>query len=165
MLRYTNGTYALAQSPPNTAHEFEYGFLDQYGLNDRYVVLTRRDWQVSQTKSGLMQTGSYALLNQFRNTIKFVHHKNLLRNMLPLGHVLTSSCLHGTLQYEYLHVGAAHFQGLLPQGRYAQLKALFYVLSRYANAPLTTLHAGQFPSNCHRAVLLLATFVHAAYHL
>ena len=153
------------QSPPNTAHEFEYGFPAQYGLNGQYVVLTRRDWQASQTKLSLMQTGNYVLLNQFLNTIKFAHHTNLLRNMLPLGHAPTSSCLHGTLQYEYLHVGGAHFQGLLPQGHYAQLKALFYVLNRYVNAPLTTLHAGQFPSNCHRAVLLLATFVHAAYHL
>ena len=102
------------------AHESEYGFLDQYGPSDQYVVLEHPGSLANQTKSGQRQTGSYALLNQFQNTVKFVHRKILQRNKLRLGHALKDSCLHGTWQYECLHVNEAHFLKLQPLDHYAQ---------------------------------------------
>ena len=120
MLRYTNGTYALALYQSNTAHEFESGFLDQYDLNDQYVVQVHQGSQANQIKSNLMQTGSYDLRNQFQSTVKFVHHKTLQQSKPMLGHAQANSCLHGTLQYEYLHVSGVHFQALQPRGHYAQ---------------------------------------------
>ena len=108
-----------------------------------------------------MQTGSYALLNQFPNRAGFAHHRNLLRNTPPPGHVPAGSYLHGTSQYEYRRVNAVHFLALPPPDHYVQSVALFCVLNRCAAFPSATLHADRFPSTHHQAGLLLATSVHA----
>ncbi|MNV54283.1 hypothetical protein D3C71_1464690 [compost metagenome] len=120
MLRYTNGTYVLVLFQLDTAHEFESDFLDQYDLNDQYVVQVHLGSQASQIKSNLMQTGSYDLQNQFQSTVKFVHHKILQQSKLTLGHAQVNSCLHGTLQYEYPHVNGVRFQVLQPRDHYVQ---------------------------------------------
>src|SRR5690606_21825900 len=95
-LRYTSGTYVLAQFPPDTAHESESGFPDRYDPDGQYAALKRPGWQEDRTELNQRQTGSYVLLNQFPNTVKSVHHKNLQQNKPQPDHALTSSCLHGT---------------------------------------------------------------------
>ncbi len=126
MLHCTNGTYALERCPLNTVHESGYGFLDQYGLNDQYVVLKRQGLQANQIKLNHSQTGSYGLLNQFLNKVRFEHRSFLLQSKQPLGHAQANSYLHGTWLYESLHANEAHFLKTRQQDHYGQLKELFY---------------------------------------
>ena len=153
------------QFPPDKAHESESGFPDRYDPDDQYAVPTRPGSQVGQTESGQRQTGSYDLPNQFPSRVKSARHTNLQQNKLRPGHVLISSCLHGTWRYEYRHVSAVHFPALQPLARYAQSVRLFCVLNRYANAPSATSRVDRLPSMRHRAAPLQATSVHATCHL
>src|SRR5690606_40888384 len=101
------------------AHESEYGFPDRYDPDDQYAVPTRPGSQVNRTESDQRQTGSYVLLNRFPNKAESARHTNLQQNKLRPGHVLISSCLHGTLPYESRHVNAVHFPALQLLDSYA----------------------------------------------
>src|SRR5690606_29854035 len=143
----------------------ESGFPDQYDPDGQYAVLKRPGWQEDRTESGQMQTGSYALLNQFPNKVKSARHTNLQQNKRQPDHVLADSCLHGTLQYGYRHVDEVHFPALQPLARYVQSARLSCVLNQYVNAPSATSRVDRLPSMRHRAGLLQATSSHAIYHL
>src|SRR5690606_11213163 len=164
-LRYTSGTYVLVQFPPDKARESECGFPDRYDPDDQYAVPTRPGSQVNRTESGQKQTGSYALLNRFQNKAESVHHTNLQQNKRQPDHVLISSCLHGTLRYEYPHANAVHFPALQPLARYVQSVRLSCVLNRYVNAPSATSRVDRLPSTSRLAGLLQATSAHVIYHL
>src|SRR5690606_13088458 len=164
-LRYTSGTYVLAQFLADKAHESECGFPDRYDPDDQYAVPTRPGSQVNRTESGQRQTGSYVLLNRFPNKGESVRHTNLQQNKRQPDHALTNSCLHGTSRYEYRHVNAVHFPALQPLARYVQSVKLSCVLNRYVNAPSATSRVDRLPSTSHRAGLLQATSAHVIYRL
>ena len=165
MLRYTSGTFALAQCPSDTAHESESARFDRSDLSGQSVAPAHQDWRANQTTPDHVQTENYGLLSRLQNTVESVHHSFHPQNRPPLGHAPASSCLHGTSRCESHHESATPTRATRPQGHYAQSARFFCALTEYVTFPAATARADHAASMRHRVTALLATFVHGFYLL